>query len=85
MGKITVEYSHKELMQKLETLHDLQVKTHAQACKTNGRVTKIEAKSWGIWAASHPFKFAGGVVLLLLILISDIRHPIFEAILKLFL
>lgn len=53
---ITTEITNEAIFEKLEEMHKVQIGILEQATKTNGRVTKLEARSIGNWIANHPFK-----------------------------
>lgn len=55
----------------LHDIYDLLKATHDQACKTNGRVSKLEKRSIGNWIAEHPYKFG-----LFLIILSSALNSI---------
>jgi len=57
-------------------IYELLKKTHKQTKETNGRVTKLEDKSLGLWISNHPFKFLIASMIFISVVISDIRHPI---------
>lgn len=78
-----VRYTNKDIVEKIEALHDLQTKTYAQTKATNGRVTLIENKSLGLWISNNSLKFVMYVLLFTVVVISDIRHPLIELILNL--
>ena len=59
--------------------------THKQTVKTNGRVSVLEKKSLGLWFSNHPFKFALAFMMFTVIVISDLRHPLVEFIMKMFI
>lgn len=60
---ITKEITNSDIFDKLEEMHKVQVGILEQATKTNGRVTKLEARSIGNWIANHPFKTVAVFVL----------------------
>ncbi len=71
-------------------IYDLLQATHDQAKITNGRVSileeetkNIKKRSVGHWIGEHPFKFSGYCLVFFSLVISDIRHPIIEAFMKL--
>ena len=78
-----VRYTNKDIVEKIEALHDLQTKTYAQTKATNGRVNLLENKSLGLWISNNSLKFVMYVLLFTVVVISDIRHPLIELILNL--
>lgn len=82
---INKRITHKDVYQELLKQRKIQNDILEQAKKTNGRVTKLEGSSIGLWIANHPFKFTTFVVVLMSFLISDLRHPIIDFIASLFL
>lgn len=82
-NSFVVKYTNKDIMEKLEGIDHKVEKVHEQAKMTNGRVTHLEYKSLGLWISNNPFKFTMYILILVAIVISDIRHPIIELILKL--
>lgn len=79
------------LKETLADIKDVQEKTLAQTTRTNGRVTKLEGemvnqkrKSIGIWISNHPFKFLVFVLIFASVVISDIRHPILDLLIRIF-
>jgi len=79
------EITNEDIYTELVDLKKLAESTHAQACKTNGRVTVLERKSIGVWISLHPIKFATSCLISISFLISDIRHPLIDLLLKLFI
>ncbi len=79
MGKgiLVEEHSVKDLFKKLDLIHE-------QTQKTNGRVTILEKRSVGNWISNHPFKFTIFILIITTIVISDIRHPMLEILLRVF-
>jgi len=75
---LTVTYSSKDLMDKLAEQDKTLAKILNHAQLTNGRVTKLEKTSFGMWCREHPIKFATYIVVLMATLVSDLRHPIFK-------
>ena len=63
-GKDTfIEITHKDVYDELKGQRKIQEDILVQAKETNGRVTKLEGKSLGLWISNHPLKFAGGLLL----------------------
>lgn len=94
--KITHEMVYREVIKQGKVQKE--ILEHARF--TNGKIAKaikeidliheiMETKadkmySIGEWIRNHPFRFAIGLMVVLSILISDIRHPLFEMLVKLF-
>jgi hypothetical protein len=49
------------------------------------QIAVIEKKSLGCWIARNPFKFSVGMVVFMSVVISDLRHPIIDLLIKAFL
>jgi hypothetical protein len=58
-----IEITHADVYNELKDQRKIQEATLAQAKATNGRVTRLEGRSIGLWVSSHPFKFAGGLLI----------------------
>ncbi len=84
-GVLIEEHSVKDLFEKLDSMDTRSSEILAQTKKTNGRVTKLETKSIGMWIHSHPFKFSAFSVALVTMLISDFRHPVLKFVMGIFL
>jgi hypothetical protein len=80
-----ITITNEDIYKELKEIKELGIKTHDQACKTNGRVTALEHKSIGVWISRHPFKFATFILITLSFLVSDIRHPMIDLIKTAFL
>ena len=78
-----VRYTNKDIMRKLDSIEERLEKVHHQASLTNGRVTKLEDRSIGVWISRNIFKFLMFVLLFFSIVISDIRHPLIDALTRL--
>lgn len=76
-GILLEEHKVSDLFEKLDEIH-------TQVKLTNGRVTRLEKRSIGTWIANHPFKFAGFTLIFFVIVISDSRQAIINALLKMF-
>ncbi len=87
----TLNYTVKEIVEKihaqnedqctrLEAMEKVQIESLAEQKKTNGRITRLEKVSHGVWVRNHPWKFAGIIISIISILtplvISDFRQPI---------
>lgn len=79
---ISKRITNKEVYEELMEQRVIQNKILTQAKRTNGRVTELEKRSWGVWVKVHPIKFAMFVVVICSVLISDFRHPIVDLITK---
>jgi len=79
-----VRYTNKDIMAKLDALHLEQSKILSQTTKTNGRVTRLEGVSIGVWVNSNKMKALLLVSILFSILISDSREVIIGLIIKAF-
>lgn len=88
MGKgsseFMVRYTNKDIMEKIESLHDIQEQTLMQTKKTNGRVTVLENKSIGVWVNNNKVKTLMLMSILFSILISDSREAIVGLLIKAF-
>ena len=82
---LTKTITNQDIYDELLSLKAITTATHEQACNTNGRVTIIERVSIGLWIARHPFKFAGILMIFFALVISDIRHPVFDLVKNLFI
>jgi len=58
-----IEITHKDVYDELKSQRIIHEQTLVQVEATNGRVTKLEEKSVGLWISNHPFKFAGGILI----------------------
>ena len=81
---LTIELTAKDIMGHFDRIHKKQDEIHDEVKRTNGRVTRIEAKSVGVWIAANPFKFTFYTLMTLVLLVSDTRGPILSAIAGLF-
>lgn len=79
MGKgiLVEEHSVKDLFKKLDLIHK-------QTQLTNGRVTVLEKRSLGNWISNHPFRFTVFILIFTSLVISDIRQPVLEILLRVF-
>lgn len=80
-----IKITHKDVYEEVKAQRKILEGILEQAKLTNGRVTKIESKSLGLWISNHPFKFATFTTGALSFLISDLRVPIIEFITSIFL
>lgn len=85
--RVTNQDVYAELMKQGKVQDE--ILTHAKY--TNGRVAEnlkkiaqIENKSVGCWIARNPIKFAVYMVVFTAFVLSDIRHPLFELLIKIF-
>lgn len=71
-----IEYRFKEIEKsQLKNHEDSKTILHEileQAKLTNGRVTSIEKKSFGVWVHKYPFKFAAIITSIVLLLLFSI-------------
>jgi hypothetical protein len=79
------EITNEDIYRELQEIKEMGIKTHDQACKTNGRVSVLEKKSLGMWISQNPLRFALFLLVFFSIIISDIRHPLVESLIKFFL
>jgi hypothetical protein len=79
--RVTQQMIYEQQLKHEEKLHEILEQTK----RTNGRVTQLESRSIGMWIAEHPWKFTATALVMLSFLISDIRHPIVDFIIKLFI
>ena len=79
-----ITITNEDIYRELKEIKELGIKTHDQACKTNGRVTSLEKKSIGVWIAKHPFKFTIGVVVFISLLTPETREAVFSFANKIF-
>ena len=84
-GEFMVNYTTKDIMDKLDKQEHKLEQIHSQTKKTNGRVSVIEAKSIGMWISLNPFKFAAILMIIIAFVISDIRHPLLALVSSLFI
>jgi hypothetical protein len=73
---ITKEITNHDVYKELVKQGKVQNQILEQAKKTNGRVTKLEKISIGMWIACHPVRFAMFCMVFMGVVISDIRHPL---------
>jgi len=53
-----ITITNEQIYKEIQELKSLGEATLTQAKYTNGRVTKLEAKSLWLWISNHPFRFA---------------------------
>lgn len=80
-----VKYTNKDIMQKLEDLHEEQTKILEQTKKTNGRVTNLEKRSIGMWVSNNTLKFIIISLMLMGLFIKETRDLIIHAIISAFI
>lgn len=71
-----VKITNKDIYNELQEQRKIKEEILKQAKLTNGRVTKLEKNSWGNWASQHPIYFGLLVAVILILFISDFRHPV---------
>jgi len=81
---VFMEITNKDIYHMIEKQGKTLNKTLEQATKTNGRVNKLEKTSVGLWVSNHPFKFALGALVFIAVTISDLRHPIMDLLMRIF-
>lgn len=79
--RVTQQMIYEQQLKHEEKLHQIL----EQTMRTNGRVTKLEATSVGMWISNNPFKFAMCVLVFISVVISDIRHPLIDFLMKIFI
>ena len=84
MEKDFITITNKDIYDELKDHKEIQKEILAHAKITNGRVTKLEARSLGMWIAAHPFKFTGFVLVFVSVVISDVRQPVLDLVGKFF-
>lgn len=72
--EITNDTVYDKLLEMEATISEILV----EAKRTNGRITRLEKKSLGMWIVNNPYKFAIGFMVVMSIIISDFRHPIID-------
>lgn len=68
-----VKITNKDVYKKLLEMEQVQDEILNHAKITNGRVTKLEARSIGNWVAQHPYKFAAICIVIATLFITDIE------------
>lgn len=81
-GNFIVEYTTKDIMAKLDAQHKLLDKIHSQVKETNGRVTSLERTSIGRWMSRHVWQSFVILSIVVMLFVSDFRHPLIEFFLK---
>jgi tetrahydromethanopterin S-methyltransferase subunit G len=77
-GILIEEHSVKDLFERLDLIH-------AQVKKTNGRVTRLEGTSIGLWCTKNVVKAIAVCIILTIIVVSDFRQPLLQALLSIFI
>ena len=80
---ITTEVTNQDIYKKLNEMSKVQEQILTHAEYTNGRVTKLEARSIGNWIGNHPFKAVA--ILLVVFSILDPRGLLLGLVTKLFI
>lgn len=78
MMKYNIQHVIEKLDQMDTTLNNIQTQT----TKTNGRVTRLENKSIGVWISNNILTFMIYTAIFFTLVISDFRKPIIELLLK---
>lgn len=78
-----VRYTNKDIMDKLELVHQQTLETNGRVTKHDDAIKELADKSVGVWVSKNSVKFAIIVIFSLMVLISDSRDLIVQALLKL--
>ena len=73
---VFIRITNKEIYSEIKKMHETTQGILEQAKKTNGRVTKLENTSTGLWVSTHPIKFAIALLIFSGLFISDSREVI---------
>ena len=84
-GILIEEHSVKELFDKLDEIIMHQKHTNGNVRDNSKAIEKLCGTSIGLWISRHPFKFSVGLMVFISVVISDLRHPIFDFLASLFL
>jgi hypothetical protein len=68
--KTFVRITQQMIYDKQREHDDLLKSIHDQTMRTNGRVTELEKRSWGVWVRDNPYKFTAIIVAITIFLIS---------------
>jgi len=77
-GEFIVKYTTKDIMGKLEDQDRQLNEILDHVKKTNGRVTKLECNSVGMFISKHPKKFVMVGVLIISLLVSQSRDLVVD-------
>jgi hypothetical protein len=80
-----ITITNEDIYKELQHVKEVGEKTLTQALVTNGRVTQLEKKSIGVWVSQNPLRFSIYLLVFFSFVISDVRHPIMDLVMKLFL
>jgi len=79
-GGFVVEYTNKEIFEAISENQKISEEILSEAKTTNGRLSRVESKSLGIWISNHPIKFVVIALVIVLGLIAESRHFTIDAV-----
>lgn len=71
---VFIRITNKDIYAEIQEIHKTTQSVLEQAKKTNGRVTKLENTSMGMWVRNNPIKFAMFSIMFSGFFISDSRE-----------